>query len=120
MSSASRPPLNGPSQIEGMDEAAWVDVIGKMEEVYSQLVRDEIALEEKNTELEQSQQFIFSLLTAISDVLVACNEQGLIEETGDMATETGGRPARQLRFRRDVLLERPAPGVKLPVSRRPA
>ena len=27
--------LHGPSQIEGMDEAAWVDVIGKMEEVYS-------------------------------------------------------------------------------------
>jgi len=47
-------------------------------------------------------------------------QQGLIEETGGMATETGGRPARQLRFRRDVLLERPAPGVKLPVSRRPA
>ncbi|MEW6255212.1 MAG: hypothetical protein AB1592_04590 [Pseudomonadota bacterium] len=44
--------------------------------------------------------------------------QGLVEETGETATETGGRPARLVRFRRDVLLERPAPGVRPPGSRR--
>ena len=99
MSSASRPPLHGPSQIEGMDEAAWVDVIGKMEEVYSQLVRDEIALEEKNTQLEQSQQFIFSLLTAMSDVLVACDENGRIEETNAALRELAGRSEEALRGR---------------------
>ena len=44
-------------------------------------------------------------------------QQGLIEETGEVSTETGGRPARRLRFRREVLLERPAPGVRLPLSR---
>ena len=95
----TRPPLHGPSQIEGMDEAAWVDVIGKMEEVYSQLVRDEIALEEKNTELEQSQQFIFSLLTAMSDVLVACDENGRIEETNAALRELAGRSEEALRGR---------------------
>ncbi|HJV79292.1 sensor histidine kinase [Noviherbaspirillum sp.] len=67
--------------IEGVDEATWVDVIHKMDEVYSQLVRDEIALEEKNEALERSQQFIFSLLSAMSDVLIACNHLGEIEET---------------------------------------
>src|SRR4051812_44571427 len=41
-------------------------------------------------------------------------EQGLVEETGESTTETGGRPARLVRFRREVLLERPAPGVRLP------
>ena len=82
-----------------MDEAAWVDVIGKMEEVYSQLVRDEIALEEKNTELEQSQQFIFSLLTAMSDVLVACDENGRIEETNAALRELAGRSEEALRGR---------------------
>ena len=46
-------------------------------------------------------------------------QQGVIEETGEVASETGGRPARRLRFRREVLLERPAPGVRLPFSRRP-
>lgn len=80
-----RPPLPPPpaleSMPEGFDDTAWVDVIQKMDEVYQQLVRDEVALEEKNTELEQSQQFILSLLTAMSDVLVACDHRGRIEET---------------------------------------
>ncbi|MEZ4569493.1 MAG: hypothetical protein R2849_04045 [Thermomicrobiales bacterium] len=38
---------------------------------------------------------------------------GLVEGTGK-TTGTGGRPAELFRFRRDVLLERPAPGVGLP------
>jgi hypothetical protein len=40
--------------------------------------------------------------------------QGLVEETGEVTSETGGRPARLVRFRREVLIERPAPGVRLP------
>ena len=43
--------------------------------------------------------------------------QGLVEETGELDGGTGGRPARLLRFRRDVLLERPVPGVRLPVAK---
>ncbi len=38
---------------------------------------------------------------------------GLVEPTGDVKTATGGRPARLYRFRREVLLERPAPGVRV-------
>ena len=44
--------------------------------------------------------------------------QGLVEETGEVTTETGGRPARLVRFRGEVLLERPALGVKLPLAKR--
>ncbi|MCV6546223.1 MAG: NAD regulator [Cohaesibacter sp.] len=41
-------------------------------------------------------------------------EQGqLVEPTGAHSTTTGGRPAALFRFRRDVLAERPAPGLKL-------
>ena len=94
MSTTPRPPLHGLAQIDGMDETAWLDVIEKMEEVYSQLVQDEIALEEKNAQLEQSQQFIFSLLTAMSDVLVACNAQGIIEETNAALFELVGLASR--------------------------
>jgi hypothetical protein len=36
---------------------------------------------------------------------------GLVEGTGSMDIRTGGRPAELFRFRRDVLRERPAPGV---------
>ncbi len=38
---------------------------------------------------------------------------GLVEGTGRRATRTGGRPAEEFRFRREVLLERPAPGVRV-------
>jgi hypothetical protein len=38
---------------------------------------------------------------------------GLVEPTGDVSTQTGGRPAKLFRFRRDVLLERPSIGVKM-------
>lgn len=47
-------------------------------------------------------------------------QQGLVEETGEVSARTGGRPARLVRFRREVLLERPAPGLRLrPAARRP-
>lgn len=36
---------------------------------------------------------------------------GLVEPTGEVRNNTGGRPAKTYRFRREVLLERPAPGV---------
>jgi hypothetical protein len=39
--------------------------------------------------------------------------QGLVEGTGRMSRKAGGRPAEQFRFRREVLRERPAPGVRL-------
>ncbi|MEL7059590.1 MAG: NAD regulator [Acidobacteriota bacterium] len=39
---------------------------------------------------------------------------GLVEATGRTATGKTGRPAMLFRFRRDVLRERPAPGVGLP------
>jgi hypothetical protein len=45
------------------------------------------------------------------------DQQGLVEETGEVSTETGGRPAKRVRFRREVLLERAAAGTKLPLSR---
>lgn len=37
----------------------------------------------------------------------------LVEPTGDMSTSTGGRPAALFRFRREVLAERPAAGLRL-------
>ena len=43
--------------------------------------------------------------------------QGLIEETGEVLAETGGRPARLVRFRREVLQQRAAAGTRLSLSR---
>jgi hypothetical protein len=36
----------------------------------------------------------------------------LVEPTGETSTTTGGRPAARFRFRREVLAERPAPGLR--------
>lgn len=44
-------------------------------------------------------------------------QQELVEETGQSSQETGGRPAKLFRFRREVLFERAIVGTKLPISR---
>ena len=44
-------------------------------------------------------------------------QQELVEETGGMLAETGGRPAKLFRFRREVLAERAVAGTKLPLAR---
>ncbi len=43
--------------------------------------------------------------------LVESNE--LVEPTGKLSTSTGGRPAALFKFRREVVAERPAPGLRL-------
>lgn len=42
---------------------------------------------------------------------------GLVERTGKQSTKAGGRPAEQFRFRREVIRERPTPGVRVPLLR---
>ena len=43
-------------------------------------------------------------------------QQALVEDTGEMATDTGGRPAKLFSFRRDILAERAVAGTKLPLA----
>ena len=45
------------------------------------------------------------------------DQQDLVEDTGEVATETGGRPAKLFRFRREVLAERSVVGSKLQLVR---
>ncbi len=42
------------------------------------------------------------------------DSQDLIEETGEVTSETGGRPAKLFRYRHAVLEERAFSGSKLP------
>jgi two-component system sensor histidine kinase HupT/HoxJ len=104
---------------EGLDDTAWVDVIQKMEEVYSRLIDDEVELEKKNAQLEQSQQFIESVLSAMTDVLIVCDESGKIVQAnaalcrlvGQAETQLLGMPLRELladeasRHRHDLALQ---------------
>jgi len=43
---------------------------------------------------------------------------GLVERTGKISTRTGGRPAEEFRFRREVLTERPASGFRVRTTKR--
>ncbi|MEW5886050.1 MAG: ATP-binding protein [Pseudomonadota bacterium] len=82
--------------LEGVDETAWLDVIQKMEQVYTQLIDDEVKLEQKNAELELQQQFIASVMASMSDVLVVCDRSGRIEQVNRALCELVGRSEAEL------------------------
>jgi Signal transduction histidine kinase regulating C4-dicarboxylate transport system len=67
-------------EITQAQETAWIEVIQKMEEVYSDLISYEIELEEKNSALEEAQRFITSVLSSVSDILVVCDPKGNIQQ----------------------------------------
>ena len=68
------------SEANSAQETAWIEVIRKMEEVYSDLISYEVELEEKNTALEEAQRFINSVLSAVSDILIVCDQHGHIQQ----------------------------------------
>ena len=67
-------------ELASAQETAWIEVIRKMEEVYSDLISYEVELEEKNTALEEAQRFINSVLSAVSDILIVCDQKGHIQQ----------------------------------------
>ncbi|MGB0683834.1 MAG: sensor histidine kinase [Magnetovibrionaceae bacterium] len=92
------------SHISGLDsldpsnfqEAAWIEVIQKMDEVYSDLIRYEVDLEEKNQELEDAQAFIHSVLTSMSDMLIVCDRDTHIQEVNRATEQLTGFRAEEL------------------------
>lgn len=90
MASSAHFPASRMIPAEGLTDDTWLDVIQKMDEVYSQLLKDEVALEQKNAQLEASQQLIYSLLSSMSDVLVAADAQGRIEQTNQALCDLVG------------------------------
>lgn len=75
---------------ENPSEEAWIEVINKMDEVYADLVRNQLELEEKNAALEQAHQFIRSVLRSMTDVLIVCDQQGRIVQVGHALLELTG------------------------------
>lgn len=80
-------------------EDVWIDVIHKMDEVYNDLLQYEVALEEKNQALEDSQQFISSVLTSMSDLLIVTNRAGIVESVNQALASMLGVDAESLRKR---------------------
>lgn len=86
-----------PGELIGVGEDVWMDVIRKMDEVYADLLQYEVALEQKNAKLEESQQFILSVLTSMSDIMVVCDRHGSIEDVNGSLVAFCGRSADELR-----------------------
>ncbi|KAB2846899.1 MAG: PAS domain-containing protein [Hyphomicrobiaceae bacterium] len=74
-------------------EEAWIEVIRKMDQVYADLVHYQIELERKNAALEEADQFIRSVLSAMTDVLIVCDPAGRVEQVNDALERLTGREA---------------------------
>jgi two-component system sensor histidine kinase HupT/HoxJ len=85
-----------PAGAEQLGEQAWIEVIQKMDEVYNDLLQYEVALEEKNAALEESHQFIESVLASMSDILIVCDRNGGIEEVNPSLCHFAGRTSEEL------------------------
>lgn len=72
--------VSGLLELDRDSESVWVDVIHRMDEVYSELLRNETDLERKNAELEEAQTFISSVIASVSDILIVCGSDGVIKK----------------------------------------
>jgi len=89
--------LPSPEELEPFSESAWIDVVRSMDEVYNELLQYEVMLEQKNTDLEESQQFIYSILTSMSDLLVVCDRNMVIEEVNHSLLAFTGKSEQELK-----------------------
>ncbi len=74
-------------------EEAWIEVIRKMDQVYADLVHYQIELERKNAALEEADQFIGSVISAMTDVLIVCDLAGRVEQVNEALERVTGRDA---------------------------
>ncbi|MEB8430695.1 ATP-binding protein [Cocleimonas sp. KMM 6892] len=79
-----------------MADDAWIEVIQRMDAIYADLVNSQVALEEKNSELEQTQQFIESVLSSMHDVLVVTDINGNIQRANLALEKLTGKNSQQL------------------------
>lgn len=72
------------------DEAAWIEVIHKMDSVYADLVQSQVELEKNHTALKEAQRFIRSVLASMTEVLIVCDIDGVIQQTNAAMDEITG------------------------------
>src|SRR3989339_672638 len=82
--------------LTGLQETAWVEVIRKVEEVYSDLIQYEVDLERKNAELEDTQKFVDSVISSMSEILIVCDRDQRVEQVNKAAENLTGFTAREL------------------------
>lgn len=78
-------PQPKPVNASAEGEQIWLNVIGKMEETWGQLIGQQVELERKNAALEEAHAFMASVFESMSDVLVACDKALRIVRTNTAA-----------------------------------
>ncbi len=82
--------------LDASQEQAWIDVIHKMDETYTDLLHHQVELERKNAELEKAHQFITSIETAMTDVLIVCDVHGRIQRVNAALEKLVGKTSAAL------------------------
>lgn len=77
-------------------EEAWIEVIRTMDTLYADLIDNQIQIEQKNAALEEAQQFIRSVLGAMTDVLIVCDTAGRIQQINKALEDLTGKNAAEL------------------------
>ncbi len=86
----------GAIEFDSEREGAWIEVIRKMDEVYSDLLRYEVDLERKNAELEEAQGFVTNVIESVSDILVVCDVRGLVQQVNSAFQQMLGPMVREI------------------------
>lgn len=119
---ASRDGRGGAKPVAGLGEAMAFDhrrilatamgrLRGKMK--YRPVVFELMAPEFTLLELQRTVEALSGIRLHKQNFRRLVESQGLVERIGKVSSKTRGRPAEQFRFRRGVIRERPAPGLRL-------
>jgi two-component system, NtrC family, sensor histidine kinase HupT/HoxJ len=88
--------LSPGGEVSRSGEDAWLSVIQKMDEAYADLVDYQVQVEEQNSQLEEARTFFDGVMSAMSDVLIACDHEGRIQQVNRALEELIGRSAEEL------------------------
>ena len=99
-----------PAAMLGQTEDMWIDVIHKMDEVYTDLVASQVALEQQNEQLEQARAFMTSVLGTMTDVLIVSDAGGRIAQVNPALCSVVGKPE-------EALLGQPLVDLFVPAER---
>jgi two-component system sensor histidine kinase HupT/HoxJ len=82
--------MSGPDPA-GFSEEVWVEVLKSVDRTYEELVAYQSELEDRNTDLESVRAFMTSVLGAMTDVLLVCDETGRVQEANRACQQVTGR-----------------------------
>ncbi len=78
------------------EDHAWIEVIQRMDDIYADMVRYQVELEEKNSQLEEAQNFIQSVVSAMSEILIVCDINGHIQQVNNALCDSIGCDSEQV------------------------